>query len=159
MKTTITQVKEYLKSIGLDGRTEEFSVSSATVALAAEALGTEECRIAKTLSFMTQNGPILIVMAGDVKIDNHKYKEAFGTKAKMLSFDEVEEFTGYAVGGVCPFLAKEGVRVYLDRSLLRFDTVYPAAGTASSAVRLTVEELARASRAEGYVDVSRPINS
>jgi len=152
---SIEKAKVHLEKFGLADRIREFSVSSATVALAAEALGTEEARIAKSLSFITPDGPILVVCAGDAKVDNHKYKEKFGTKAKMISFEEVEPLIGYAVGGVCPFGVNAGVKVYLDDSLRRFDKVYPAAGTAASAVELTVEELERASCALSWVDVTK----
>ena len=132
----------------------EFEVSSATVALAAAALGTEEARIAKTLSFSLGDSAILVVAAGDAKVNNHKFKETFEKKAKMLSFDEVEALIGHGVGGVCPFGVNDGVKVYLDESLRRFDIVYPAAGTASSAVMLTIPELERASEAVSWVDVT-----
>jgi|GEM_PF-49875 len=136
-------------------RIMEFSVSSATVALAAAALGTEEARIAKTLSFEEGNGCVLIVCAGDAKIDNRKYKSFFGKKAKMLTPDKALELTGHAVGGVCPFALPDNVPVYLDESLQRFDTVFPAAGTANSAVRLSPEELFRFSQARQWVDVCK----
>lgn len=151
---SIERAKTHLAKYNLLDRIYELEVSSATVALAAEALGTEEARIAKSLSFMTPDGPILVIAAGDVKVDNKKYKEKFGTKAKMIPFEEVEALIGHGVGGVCPFGVNDGVRVYLDESLRRFDVVYPAAGTAASAVRLTVEELERASEAICWVDVT-----
>ena len=156
---SIERARAHLAKHSLSERIIEFEVSSATVALAAAALGTEEARIAKTLSFETPEAIILIVTAGDVKISNAKYKEFFHTKAKMLSYDTVEARIGHGVGGVCPFGVNEGVRVYLDVSLRRFDTVYPAAGTASSAVRLTVEELERASESLGWIDVTQPITA
>lgn len=149
------KAKAHLEKYGLSDRIYEFDVSSATVALAAAALGTDEARIAKSLSFITPDGPILIVFAGDARVDNHKYKESFSCKAKMLSFDEVEPLIGHGVGGVCPFGINEGVKVYLDSSLLRFDTVYPAAGSSSSAVRLTPDELFSASEAIRWIDVSK----
>ncbi len=152
---SVGSVREYLKTFGADDRVLEFTVSSATVPLAAAALGTEEARIAKTLSFRDGEGCMLIVCAGDARLDNRKYRERFGHKAKMLPADEVELLTGYKVGGVCPFAVKAGVTVYLDRSLQRFDTVYPAAGSASSAVRLSPEECFRFSRAAEWVDVCR----
>lgn len=152
---SVASVKAYLAPFGLDGRVQEFSVSSATVPLAAAALGCEEARIAKTLSFSLAGKPILIVMAGDARIDNARYKARFGAKAKMLTPEEALAFTGHAVGGVCPFALPDGVPVYLDESLRRFDAVYPAAGSASSAVRLTPDELETASRAAGWVDVCR----
>ena len=151
---SLERAKKHLEKYGFLDRIYEFEVSSATVALAAEALGTEEARIAKSLSFMTADGPILVIAAGDVKVDNRKYKDRFLTKAKMIPFDEVETLIGHGVGGVCPFGINEGVRVYLDESLRRFDVVYPAAGTAASAVRLTVEELELASEAVCWVDVT-----
>ena len=156
---SIERARAHLIKHSLSERIIEFEVSSATVALAAAALGTEEARIAKTLSFETPEAIILIVTAGDVKISNAKYKEFFHTKAKMLSYDTVEARIGHGVGGVCPFGVNEGVRVYLDVSLRRFDTVYPAAGTASSAVRLTVDELERASESLGWIDVTQPITA
>ena len=128
-------VKDYLTARGYSDRAQEFAVSSATVELAAEALGCEGARIAKTLSFKTPEGVVLIVAAGDARVDNHKYK------AKMLTPEEAVELVGHAVGGVCPFCVKEGVQVYLDPSLRRFDVIYPACGSPNSAVRLTPEEL------------------
>ena len=151
---SIERAKAHLQKYGLADKIREFDVSSATVALAAAALGTEEERIAKTLSFSLGDSAILVVAAGDAKVSNHKFKEAFGKKAKMLSFSEVEEIIGHGVGGVCPFGVNEGVKVYLDESLKRFQTVYPAAGTASSAVELTIPELQAASEAVGWVDVT-----
>ncbi len=151
----IEKVKEYFARFGMEGRVREFAVSSATVELAAKALGCEPCRIAKTLSFMLGSGPILIVAAGDAKIDNPKYKAQFGAKAKMLTSDEVEALIGHGVGGVCPFAAKEGVAVYLDESLKRFETVFPACGSANSAIELTIEELERYSGFASWVDVCK----
>ena len=152
---SVERVREYLKQYGLDGRVKEFSVSSATVELAAQAVGVEAARIAKTLSFHLGEGCVLVVAAGDARIDNHKFKETFHTKAKMLTADEALAMTGHAVGGVCPFLAPEGVKVYLDESLRRFDTVFPAAGTRNSAVEVTLPQLEAASHAAGWVDVSQ----
>ena len=152
---SVGSVRDYLKSFGADDRILEFTVSSATFPLAAAALGTEEARIAKTLSFRDGDGCMLIVCAGDARLDNRKYRERFGHKAKMLPVEEVEELTGHGVGGVCPFALKEGVTVYLDRSLQRFDIVFPAAGSSNSAVRLSPEECFRFSRAAGWVDVCR----
>lgn len=152
---SIETVRNYLRERGLADRIIEFSQSSATVELAAEANHCEPARIAKTLSFAVGDECILIVAAGDAKIDNAKYKARFGTKAKMLAHDEVPVRVGHAVGGVCPFAIKEGVHVYLDQSLRRFETVFPAAGNAASAVRLTPDELERASEAEGWVDVCK----
>ena len=138
---SIKKVKEYFKQYNMDDKILEFPVSSATVELAAQALNTEGCRIAKTLSFMVGDSPILIVTAGDAKIDNKKYKAFFGAKAKMISFEEVEEKIGHAVGGVCPFAINDGVKVYLDESLKRFETIFPACGSSNSAIELTPEEL------------------
>ncbi len=152
---SIETVRNYLRERGLADRIIEFSQSSATVELAAAANHCEPARIAKTLSFAVGDECILIVAAGDAKIDNAKYKARFGTKAKMLAHDEVPVRVGHAVGGVCPFAIKEGVHVYLDQSLHRFETVFPAAGNAASAVRLTPDELERASEAEGWVDVCK----
>jgi prolyl-tRNA editing enzyme YbaK/EbsC (Cys-tRNA(Pro) deacylase) len=133
----------------------EFEVSSATVELAAQALNCEPCRIAKTLSFMVQNAPILIVAAGDAKIDNAKYKAQFSTKAKMLSPEEAEMLVGHAVGGVCPFGINEGVTVYLDESLKRFDTVFPACGSSNSAIELSIAELEKYSHFIQWIDVTK----
>ena len=148
-------VKNYLTERGYGDRAQEFTVSSATVELAAAALGCEGARIAKTLSFKTPEGVVLIVAAGDAKVDNHKYKEQFGAKAKMLSPDEVAELVGHDVGGVCPFGIKDGVKVYLDESLKRFPEVFPACGSASSAVKLTIPELETASGYLGWIDVCK----
>lgn len=151
----IEKVRSYFKQLGIDKRIQEFVVSSATVELAAEALNCEEKRIAKTLSFQTEGEGILIVTAGDAKIDNAKYKEVFHTKAKMLAQDEVEALIGHAVGGVCPFGIKESVKVYLDESLKRFDTVFPACGSSNSAIELTIEELEKYSNSTAWVDVCK----
>ena len=129
---SIEKVRNYFKRAGMEHRIQEFDVSSATVELAAKALNCEPCRIAKTLSFIVSNTPILIVTAGDAKIDNAKYKKQFGTKAKMLASEEVPGLVGHAVGGVCPFAVNEGVKVYLDLSLKRFETVFPACGSATA---------------------------
>lgn len=137
----IDKVREYFRSFGMEDRVIEFATSSATVELAAQAAGTEPCRIAKTLSFLLEDGPILIVAAGDAKIDNAKYKAKFSTKAKMIPFEEVEARIGHGVGGVCPFAIHEGIRVYLDESLQRFTTVFPACGSSNSAIELTCAEL------------------
>ncbi len=152
---SVETVREYLKQFGADKRILEFDVSSATVELAAVAVGVEGARIAKTLSFKGSDGVILIVMAGDAKIDNRKYKDFFGLKAKMLSHEEALELTGHPVGGVCPFAVKEGVTVYTDISLKRFSTVFPAAGSASSAIELTCDELFEFSKAAEWVDVCK----
>lgn len=151
---SIERARAHLLKYGLADKIRELDSSSATVALAAAALGTEEARIAKTLSFSLGDKAILIVAAGDAKVNNPKYREVFGKKAKMLSFDEVEPLIGHAVGGVCPFGVNEGVDVYLDESLKRFDLVYPAAGTAASAVGLTIPELEIASEFVGWIDVT-----
>jgi len=151
----IEKVKEYFNRFGMADRVREFPVSSATVELAAQALDCQPCRIAKTLSFLVDGRAILIVTAGDAKIDNPKYKAQFGTKAKMLTPGEVEALVGHAVGGVCPFGVNEGVTVYLDRSLKRFETVFPACGSANSAIELTIEELERYSGYTAWVDVCK----
>ncbi len=152
---SIEKVREYFKIKGIDGRIQEFEISSATVSLAAKALHCEESRIAKTLSFHLGEKVILVVAAGDAKIDNPKYKAQFGTKAKMLSFDEAEPLTGHAVGGVCPFAVKEGVEVYLDVSLKRFQTVFPACGSSNSAIELSLRELEEYSGFVQWVDVCK----
>ena len=152
---SIEKVKDYFRQYGMEGRVLEFPVSSATVELAAQALGCEPGRIAKTLSFLVGDRAVLIVAAGDAKVDNHKYKAQFGVKAKMLSADEVTELVGHAVGGVCPFAVNEGVTVYLDESLKRFDTVYPACGSSNSAIELTIPELEQYSGFAGWIDVCK----
>ena len=152
---SVERVKEYFSQYGIESRIQEFTVSSATVELAAAALGCEPCRIAKTLSFMTEEGPILIVTAGDTKIDNPKYKARFHTKAKMLTPDEAVCLIGHEVGGICPFAVNKGVKIYLDDSLRRFDTVYPAAGSGNSAIELTLPELEKYSNALGWIDVCK----
>ena len=151
----IEKVKEYFKKYGLEDHIQEFEVSSATVELAAEALQCEPCRIAKTLSFMVNGSPILIVTAGDARIDNHKYKARFEAKAKMLTAEEVETLVGHAVGGVCPFAVNEGVVVYLDESLKKYETVYPACGSSASAIELTIPELEKYSNSVDWVDVCK----
>ena len=152
---SIEKVRNYFQTLGIAERIMEFDVSSATVELAAQAVGVEGARIAKTLSFLLGDGCILIVAAGDAKIDNARYKAAFGAKAKMLTPEEALAFTGHAVGGVCPFAVKEGVKVYLDESLKRFETVFPAAGSANSAIELTIPELEQYSKFDGWVDVCK----
>ena len=153
---SIERVKAYLDRYGMAGRVLEFNVSSATVELAALALHTQEARIAKTLSLQGTDGPILLVAAGDARIDNAKFKSAFGLKARMLAFAEVAEIIGHAVGGVCPFaIENQSVKVYLDESLKRFHTVYPACGTSSSAVEMTMDELFLTSQSAGWVDVCK----
>lgn len=152
---SLERVKAYFGKYGMEERIQEFDVSSATVELAASALHCEPQRIAKTLSFMVEEQAVLIVAAGDAKIDNPKYKAKFGKKAKMLSLDEVETLVGHAVGGVCPFAVNEGVTVYLDVSLKRFDTVFPACGSLNSAIELTIPELEEYSGYVGWVDVCK----
>ena len=153
---SIVAVKDYFKQFDMQDKVLEFDVSSATVRLRAVALGTEEARIAKTMSFKKDDGCILVVTAGDVKIDNAKYKHTFGLKAKMLTADEVMEYVGHAIGGVCPFAVKEGVKaVYIDESVKRFDTVFPACGSSNSAIELTPDELFRYSGATDWVDVCK----
>lgn len=151
----IEKVREYFKNYGIEDRILEFPVSSATVALAAEALGCEPERIAKTLSFTVNQKPILIVAAGDAKIDNQKFKAEFKTKAKMLSHEEAQDLIGHAVGGVCPFAVNDGVLVYLDNSLKRFKTVFPACGSSNSAIELTIDELQKYSQFEKWIDVCK----
>lgn len=151
----IEKAREHLKKYGLSEKIKEFEVSSATVELAAQALGCEPQRIAKTLSFNVSDECILIVCAGDAKIDNPKYKAKFETKAKMLSFEEVEPLVGHAVGGVCPFGINEGVKVYLDESLKRFETVFPACGSSNSAIELTIPQLEEASEFLEWIDVCK----
>ncbi len=152
---SIEKVKAYFRTRGMEDRVLEFTVSSATVELAAIALGCEECRIAKTLSFHVGEKVVLVVMAGDTKIDNQKYKAQFGTKAKMLEYEEAPALIGHAVGGVCPFAVNDGVEVYLDESLKRFETVFPACGSANSAIEMTMAELEEHSGSLGWVDVAK----
>lgn len=154
----IEKVRAYFAKLGIENRITEFDVSSATVELAAQAIGCEPCRIAKTLSFMVSDKPVLIVAAGDAKIDNPKYKAQFGTKAKMLTPDEVTQLVGHSVGGVCPFAVNDGVDVYLDISLKRFETVYPAAGSSNSAIELTLPELEKYSGFNSWIDVCKGWN-
>ena len=153
---SIEKVREYFREYDMEDKVLEFEVSSATVRLAAIALGTEEARIAKTMSFKKDEGCILVITAGDVKIDNAKYRHTFGLKAKMLTPDEVMEFVGHAIGGVCPFAVNEGViGIYIDESVKRFATVFPACGSSNSAIELTPEELFRYSNADAWVDVCK----
>lgn len=152
---SIERVKAYFKQYDMEQRIIELQESSATVELAAQALGCEPARIAKSLSFMVADQPILIICAGDVKVDNAKYKAKFGMKAKMLATDEVENLIGHAIGGVCPFGIKEGVTVYLDESLKRFTTVFPACGSGNSAIELTIPELEQYSGYTEWVDVCK----
>ncbi len=151
----IEKVREFFGQYGMADRILEFEVSSATVELAAKAVGVEGQRIAKTLSFLVNDGAILIVVAGDARIDNKKYKEFFHQKAKMLSYEQVDELIGHSVGGVCPFAINEGVKVYLDESLKRFETVFPACGSSNSAIELNMQELEKYSGSLGWVDVCR----
>lgn len=152
---SIEKVRTYFRELGIENRIQEFDVSSATVDLAAAALGVDGSRIAKTLSFVLGESCILVVAAGDAKIDNAKYKATFGAKAKMLSHDDVPVYIGHAVGGVCPFAVKEGIKVYLDVSLKRFETVYPAAGSSNSAIEMTIDELEMYSQFTNWVDVCK----
>ena len=151
----IEQVKEYFKKYNMESRIIELPTSSATVKEAAESLGTEEALIAKTLSFIVEDKPILIVAAGDAKIDNAKYKGYFHTKAKMIPFEDVNNLIGHNPGGVCPFAIKEDVTVYLDGSLKRFEHIYPACGSSNSAIKLTIEELEKYSNYTTWVDVCK----
>ena len=152
---SIEKVRAYFRTLGREQDILEFPVSSATVELAAQAVGVIPARIAKTLSFLVEDRCVLIVAAGDANIDNPKYKAMFHTKAKMLTPQQAQEMTGHAVGGVCPFANPEGVQTYLDVSLRRFDTVFPAAGSSNSAVELTCDELAEYSHSLGWIDVCK----
>ena len=151
---SVVKVKDFFKKYGMKDRVLEFSVSSATVELAAKALNTKPARIAKTLSFKIKDNVILIVMAGDARLVNSKYKNYFGEKARMLSYDEVEEKTGHEPGGVCPFAVNEGVLIYLDESLKRFSAIFPACGSSNSAIELTIEELEKYSNYQSWIDVT-----
>lgn len=152
---SMDKVKEYFRNFGMEDQILEFDVSSATVELAAQAVGCEPARICKSLSFKIDERTILILTAGDAKVDNKKYKTFFGAKAKMLAPDEVIERIGHAIGGVCPFAVNEGVEVYLDESMKRFDYVYPAAGSSNSAIKLTLPELEKYSGYKEWVDVCK----
>lgn len=153
---SIQKVREYFRGFGIEDRIQEFDVSSATVELAAVAVGVEGARIAKSLSFKVDEHPIIVVVAGDAKVDNSRYKAQFHTKAKMLTFEEAHTLVGHDVGGVCPFALPEDVKVYLDASLRRFETVFPAAGSDNSAVEMTCEELERySSNFTAWVDVCK----
>ena len=154
-KMSIERVKEYFGKYNMAERVQEFEVSSATVELAAIALNCEGCRIAKSLTFKVDEKPIMIVVAGDAKIDNPKYKAQFSTKAKMLTAEEAVTLIGHAVGGICPFAVNEGVTVYLDESLKRFETVFPACGSSNSAIELTIEELEKYSGFTAWIDVCK----
>lgn len=153
----IELVREYFRNLGLEDRVQEFTVSSATVELAAKALNVKPQRIAKTLSFKKDDNCILIVTAGDAKIDNSKFKSKFSMKAKMLSPDEVNTFVGHGIGGVCPFAISPTIQVYLDVSLKRFKTIFPACGSSSSAIELTCDELFKYSGASEWLDVCKII--
>lgn len=154
---SLIKVREFFKKYGLESRIMEFNVSSATVKEAAIALNCEEKLIAKTLSFLIDNNPVLIVTAGDQKIDNSKYKEEFHIKAKMIPFEDVKQLIGHEVGGVCPFGINDNVKVYLDKSLKRFNYVYPACGSHNSAIKLTIEELEKTSNYKKWIDVCKDI--
>ncbi len=155
---SVEKVREYFRKYGMEERILEFDVSSATVELAAEALGCEPGRIAKTLSFIVDDKPLLIVTAGDARIDNRKYKTKFGRKARMVPPEEVLSLVGHPVGGVCPFAVNEGTVIYLDVSLRRFETVFPACGSGSSAIELTTAELEKYSGCASWIDVCRGWN-
>ena len=152
---SIEKVRAFFREKGIEDRVQEFPVSSATVELAAQALGVEGKRIAKTLSFLVGDQCVLIVAAGDAKVDNAKFKAQFHTKAKMLPHDQVPEYVGHAVGGVCPFAVKEGVQVYLDESLRRFETVFPACGSSNSAIEMTIPELMAYADTDAWIDVCK----
>lgn len=154
---SVIKVKEYLKEYGLDNKIMEFPVSSATVAQAALAIKCSEGEIAKSISFLVNDEPILVVTAGDQKIDNSKFKSEFNIKAKMIPIEEVEKYIGYNVGGVCPFGVNNNVKVFLDQSLKRFSYIYPACGSSNSAIKLTLEELERTSKYIKWVDVCKKI--
>lgn len=152
---SVEKVREYFRQFGVEDKVRELDMSSATVELAAVALGCEPCKIAKTLSFSVNDQPILIVAAGDAKIDNKKYKTHFGVKAKMLAPDDVVAKIGHAIGGVCPFAVNDGVTIYLDESLKRFDTIFPACGSSNSAIELTIPELEQYTTFDSWVDVCK----
>ncbi len=154
---SIERARAHLKQWNLDQRIQELELSSATVELAAQALNVEDARIAKTLSYLVDGAPVLIVAAGDVRVDNRKFKDTFHTKAKMLNAQQAAELVGHAVGGVCPFGVNEGVKVYLDTSLQRFETVFPAAGSSNSAIELSIAELEKASNFVDWVDVAKEV--
>lgn len=152
----IEKVRDYLKKFGVEGRILEFAQSSATVELAAKAAGTQPERIAKSLTFLVSDGAVMIVAAGDAKVDNQKYKAEFATKAKMLSPEQVDNMIGHSIGGVCPFGINDGVKVYLDASLKRFETVFPACGSSNSAIELKLDELEKFAQGfEKWVDVCK----
>ncbi len=151
----IEKVKAYFAQFDMADKVMEFHVSSATVAEAAQALHCDEAHIAKTMAFKLEGNAVLVVMAGDTRVDNHKFKEKFHKKAAMVKTDEVEELTGFPVGGVCPFATKEGVKVYLDESLKRFNKVYPACGSRNSAIELTIPELEKYTKYVEWVDIAK----
>lgn len=155
---SLTKAKEHLKNYGLEDKIMEFPVSSATVSEAATAIGCSENEIAKTLSFIVNDKPILIVASGNARIDNKKFKQEFLQKAKMIDFEDVEKYIGHGVGGVCPFGINDGAEVYLDKSLKDFDIVYPACGSSNSAVKLTLNELETASEYKKWIDVCKDVN-
>ena len=152
---SIDKVRNEFWKKGIENRIIELDSSTATVSLAASALGVEEGRIAKTMSFITKEGPILIVTAGDVRIDNHAYKEQFHVKAKMIAPEDVESIIGHKIGGVCPFAVNKSIRIYLDDSLKRFDTVFPACGSENSAIELSLDELERYSGSADWINVTK----
>ncbi|WP_312699796.1 YbaK/EbsC family protein [Sedimentibacter sp.] len=152
---SIEKVREYMKQFGRDGDILEMDESTATVELAAKALGTEEARIAKSLSFYKGDDAMVIVVAGDAKIDNKKFKEYFGFKARMLAPEDTVKFTGHAIGGVCPFALSENITVYLDDSMKRFETMFPACGSSNSAIELTLDELEKVSNSKQWIDVCK----
>ena len=152
---SLEKAKKHLEKFNLEDKIMEFTQSSATVEEAAKAIGCKESEIAKTLSFLIEDKPILIVVAGDCKIDNGKYKQEFGKKAKMIPYEEVEKLIGHNVGGVCPFGINENVTVYLDNSLKKFDTIYPACGESNTAIKLTIEELEKTSNYKKWIDVCK----
>ena len=152
---SIEKVKQYFTTLGIENRIREFSMSSATVDLAAQALNCEPCRIAKTISFMLDDNAVLVVAAGDAKVDNAKYKAYFGKKAKMLTPDEALDLIGHAVGGICPFAVNDTAKIYLDVSLKRFETVFPACGSSNSAIELTIPELEKYSNYIAWIDVCK----
>ena len=152
---SIERARAHLSKYNLQDKIREFDVSSATVELAAAALGVEGARIVKTLSYLVDGNAILVAAAGDIRVDNRKFKDTFHTKAKMLTAEQAGEMIGHAVGGVCPFGVNEGVKVYIDVSVKRFETVFPAAGSSNSAVELTIPELEMASEAVGWVDLAK----
>ena len=156
---SIERVRNYLSKWNLQDRIQEFAVSSATVELAAQALNVEGARIAKTLSYLVDGGAILVVAAGDIRVDNRKFKDTFHAKAKMLTAEQASEMVGHAVGGVCPFGVNEGVKVYLDVSLKRFETVYPAAGSSNSAIELSIPELEELSGYTAWVDLAKEVEA